>query len=145
MISFLLAYMVASVRVRRIVGSSSVNAISKQLANLDLKSLGKPLRIGRFGSTFNLATRNVSRDRGFNKTLLSMGVCICLSMIVLSGALVSADTSASYVLRAMPPHVIIVSNSNIYNQYGKLTTFSSPIVPLTPIHYSNQSHMISLR
>src|SRR3989475_12145297 len=84
LISFLLCYVVASVRVRRIVGSSSVNAISKQLYNLDLKSLGKPLRIGRFGSTFNLATRNVSRDRGFNKTLLSMGVCICLSMIVLS-------------------------------------------------------------
>src|SRR5205807_617206 len=94
----------------------SVNAISKQLANLDLKSLGKPLRIVRFGSTFNLATRNVSRDRGFNKTLLSMGVCICLSMIVLSGALVSADTSASYVVRAMPPHVLIVANSNINNQ-----------------------------
>src|SRR5205823_1456539 len=83
-----------------------------QLANLDLKSLGKPLRIGRFGSTFNLATRNVSRDRGFNRTLLSMGVCICLSMIVLSGALVSADTSASYVVRAMPSHVLIVENSN---------------------------------
>ena len=143
MISFLLAYMVASVRVRRIVGSSSVNAISKQLANLDLKSLGKPLRIGRFGSTFNLATRNVSRDRGFNKTLLSMGVCICLSMIVLSGALVSADTSASYVVRAMPPHVLIVANSNIYNQYVSLATSFSRIAPLPPIDYGNESYIIS--
>src|SRR5438552_1903498 len=137
------AYMVASVRVRRIVGSSSVNAISKQLANLDLKSLGKPLRIGRFGSTFNLATRNVSRDRGFNKTLLSMGVCICLSMIVLSGALVSADTSASYVVRAMPPHVLIVANSNIYNQYVSLATSFSRIAPLPPIDYGNESYIIS--
>jgi len=143
MISFLLAYMVASVRVRRIVGSSSVNAISKQLANLDLKSLGKPLRIGRFGSTFNLATRNVSRDRGFNRTLLSMGVCICLSMIVLSGALVSADTSASYVVRAMPSHVLIVANSNIYNQYVSLATSFSRIAPLPPIDYSNESYIIS--
>src|SRR2546428_5944434 len=31
LISFLLSYMIASIRVRRIVGSSSVNAISKQL------------------------------------------------------------------------------------------------------------------
>src|SRR6266487_4221007 len=122
MISFLLAYVVASFRVRRIVGSSSVDAISKQLANLDLRSLGKPLRIGRFGSAFNMATRNVSRDREFNKTLLSIGVCICLSMVVLSGALVSADTSTSYVVRAMPPHVLIVANSNIYNQYVSFAT-----------------------
>src|SRR5438132_2583777 len=143
MISFLLAYMVASVRVRRIVGSSSVNAISKQLANLDLKSLGKPLQIGRFGSTFNLATKNVSRDRGFNRTLLSMGVCICLSMIVLSGALVSADTSASYVVRAMPSHVLIVANSNIYNQYVSLATSFSRIAPLPPIDYGNESYIIS--
>src|SRR5436853_2035949 len=145
MISFLLAYMVASVRVRRIVGSCSVNASSKPLANLDLKSLGKPLRIGRFGSTFNLATRNVSRDRGFNKTLLSMGVCICLSMIVLSGALVSADTSASYVVRAMPPHVLIVANSNIYNQYVSLATSFSRIWTLPPIDYGNESYIISPR
>src|SRR5207249_7545499 len=143
MIRFLLAYKVASGRVRRIVGSSSVNAISKQLANLDLKSLGKPLRIGRFGSTFNLATRNVSRDRGFNRTLLSMGVCICLSMIVLSGALVSADTSASYVVRAMPSHVLIVANSNIYNQYVSLATSFSRIAPLPPLDYGNESYIIS--
>jgi len=113
LISFLLSYMVASFRVRRIVGASSVSAISKQLSNLDLKSLGKPLRIKRLGSAFNLATRNVSRDRGFNKTLLSVGICVCLSTIVLSGALVSANTSASYVVRAMPPNVLIVANSNV--------------------------------
>src|SRR5205807_7652036 len=108
--SFLLCYVVASFWVRRIVGSSSVNAISKQLSNLDLKSLGKPLRIKRFGSAFNLATRNVSRDRGFNRTLLSVGICIFLRMVVLSGALVSSVTSTSYVVRAMPPHVMIVAN-----------------------------------
>src|SRR3989441_1295824 len=143
MISFLLAYVVASFRVRRIVGSSSVDAISKQLANLDLRSLGKPLRIGRFGSAFNMATRNVSRDRGFNKTLLSIGVCICLSMVVLSGALVSADTSTSYVVRAMPPHVLIVANSNIYNQYVSFATSFSRIAPLPPIDYGNESYIIS--
>jgi ABC-type antimicrobial peptide transport system permease subunit len=142
-ISFLLSYMVASFRVRRIVGSSSVNAISKQLSNLDLKSLGKPLRIKRLGSPFNLATRNVSRDRGFNKTLLSIGICIFLGMIVLSGALVSADTSASYVVRAMPPSVLIVANSNIYNQYVSLGTSFSRTGPVPSISYVNESYMIS--
>jgi len=143
LISFLLSYIVASFRVRRIVGYSSVNAISKQLSNLDLKSLGKPLRIKRLGSSFNLATRNVSRDRGFNKTLLSIGICIFLSMIVLTGAFVSADTSASYVVRAMPPNVLIVANSNIYDQYVRLGTSFSRTAPVPSISYLNQSYVIS--
>src|SRR3989454_11440958 len=143
MFSFLLAYLVASFRVRRIVGSSSVNAISKQLSSLDLKSLGKPLRIKRFGSAFNLATRNVSRDRGFNGMLLSIGICIFLSMVVLSGALVSADTSASYVSRALPPHVLIVATSNIYNQYVSLGTSFSRTEPVSSINYLNESYLIS--
>ncbi len=141
--SFLLSYVVASFRVRRIVGSNSVNAISKQLSNLDLKTLGKPLRIKRLGSAFNLATRNVSRDRGFNRTLLSVGICICLSMIVLSGALVSADTSASYVVRAMPPNVLIVANNNVYNQYVSLATSFSRTAPLSSIDYTNTSYIIT--
>src|SRR5690242_19634627 len=143
LISFLLSYMVASFRVRRIVGASSVSAISKQLTNLDLKSLGKPLRIKRLGSAFNLATRNVSRDRGFNKTLLSVGICVCLSMIVLSGALVSANTSASYVVRAMPPNVLIVANSNVYNQYVNLATSFSTNAPLSSLDYTNTSYIIT--
>jgi hypothetical protein len=143
LISFLLSYMVASFRVRRTIGSSSVNAISKQLSSLDLKTLGKPLRIKRLGSAFNLATRNVSRDRGFNRTLLSVSVCICLSMIVLSGALVSADTSASYVVRAMPPNVLIVANSNIYNEYVSLATSFSRTAPLSSIDYTNTSYIIT--
>lgn len=141
--SFLLSYMVASFRVRRIVGSSSVNAISKQLSDLDLKTLGNPLRIKRLGSAFNLATRNVSRDRGFNRTLLSVGVCVCLSMIVLSGALVSADTSASYIVRAMPPNVLIVANSYVYNQYVSLATSFSRTAPLSLIDYTNASYIIT--
>ena len=143
LISFLLCYVVASVRVRRIVGSSSVNAISKQLYNLDLKSLGNPLRTKRFGSAFNLATRNVSRDRGFNRTLLSVGICIFLSTVVLSGALVSADTSTSYVVRSMPPHIIIVANINIYNQYVTLGTSFSRTAPIPSLDYVNESYMIS--
>jgi ABC-type antimicrobial peptide transport system permease subunit len=143
LICLLLSYLVASLRVKRIVAYSSVNAISKQLSNLDLKTLGKPLRIKRLGSAFNLATRNVSRDRGFNRTLLSVGICICLSMIVLAGALVSADTSASYVLRAMPPNVMIVANGNIYNQYVSLGTSFSRTAPIPPIDYSNASYIIT--
>jgi len=142
-ISFLLSYMVVSFRVRRIVRSSSVNAISKQLSDLDLKSLGKPLRIKRLGSSFNLATRNVSRDKAFNRTLLSVGICICLSMIVLSGALVSADTSASYVVRAMPPHVLIVANSNVYRQYVSLGTSFSRTAPVPALDYVNESYIIT--
>jgi ABC-type antimicrobial peptide transport system permease subunit len=143
LICLLLSYMVASLRVKRIVGYSSVNAISKQLSNLDLQTLGKPLRIKRLGSAFNLATRNVSRDRGFNRTLFSVGICICLSMIVLAGALVSADTSASYVLRAMPPNVMIVANGNIYNQYVSLGTSLSRSAPISPIDYTNASYIIT--
>jgi len=141
--SFLLCYVVASVRVRRIVGSSSVTAISRQLSDLDLKSLGKPLRIKRLGSAFNLATRNVSRDRGFDRTLLSVGICVFLSMVVLSGALVSADTSTSYVVRAMPPHVIIVANINIYNQYVSLGTSFSRTAPVPSLDYVNESYVIT--
>ena len=143
LISFLLSYVVASVRVRRIVGYSTVNAISKQLSNLDLKSLGKPLRIKRLGSAFNLATRTVSRDRGFNRTILCVGICVFLSMVVLSGALVSADTSTSYLVRAMPPNVLIVANSNIYNQYVSLATSLSRTAPLSPINYTNTSYIIN--
>jgi FtsX-like permease family protein len=143
LISLLLSYIVASSRVKRIVGSGSVSAISKQLSSMDLKSLGKPLRIKRLGSAFNLATRNVSRDRGFNRTLLSVGMCICLSMIVLSGALVSANTSSSYVVRAIPPHVLIVANSNIYNQYVSLATSFSRTTPISSIDYTNPSYIIT--
>jgi ABC-type antimicrobial peptide transport system permease subunit len=143
LISFLLSYSVASIRVRRIVGASSLNAVSRQLSSLDLKTLGKPLRSKRLGSAFNLATRNVSRDRGFNRTLLTIGVCIFLTMVVLSGALISADTSTSYLVRAMPPHVLIVANTNLYNQYVNLGTSFSRSTPLPSINYVDQSNIIT--
>src|SRR5260370_16787393 len=62
LISFLLSYVVASIRVRRIVGSSSVNAISRQLSNLHFKSLPKPLRLKQPTSTSTLPPRPVSRQ-----------------------------------------------------------------------------------
>jgi len=110
---------------------------------MDLKSLGRPLRIRRFGSAFNLATRNASRDRGFNRTLLSVGVCIFLTMLVLSGGLISADTSTSYIVRATPPHILIVAGNNIYNQYVSLGTSFSRTTPLPSIDYVNQSSIIT--
>src|SRR6266704_2971544 len=143
MFSFLLAYLVASFRVRRIVGSSSVNAISKQLDNLDLKSLGKPLRIKRFGSAFNLATRNVSRDRELNKTLVRIGICIFLTVVVLTGALISADTSRNYVQRAMPGNVLLVANTAAYDQYIKLGTAFSNTAPVPGFDYTNETEIIS--
>ncbi len=66
-------------------------------------------------------------------------------MIVLSGALVSADTSASYVVRAMPPNVLIVANSNVYNQYVSLATSFSRTASLSSIDYANTSYIITLR
>src|SRR5437588_13112047 len=74
---------------------------------------------------------------------LGMGGCICLSLIVLSGAPVSADTSASYVARAIPAHVLVVANSNVYPQYVSLATSFSRIAPLPPLDYGNESYIIS--
>src|SRR6266699_479754 len=61
--SFFLSYMETRYRVRKIIKLSAVTAVTGQLSGLDLKSLGKPVRVGRLGSAFNLASRNVSRDR----------------------------------------------------------------------------------
>src|SRR5205809_3833484 len=47
------------------------------------------------------------------------------------------------LLFAMPPHVLIVANSNIYNQYVSFATSFSRIAPLPPIDYGNESYIIS--
>src|SRR2546426_10138377 len=64
-------------------------------------------------------------------------------MFVLSGALLTADTSASYLARAFPPHVQIVANSTVYRQYVSLGTSFSRTAPLPLIDYVNESYIIT--
>ncbi len=141
--SFLMSCFAARSRLGKIVKSSTTSAMSAQFSGLDLRSLGKPLRIKRFGSAFNLATRNVSRDRELNKTLVRIGICIFLTVVVLTGALISADTSRNYVQRAMPGNVLLVANTAAYDQYIKLGTAFSNTAPVPGFDYTNETEIIS--
>lgn len=141
--SFLLSFLAARRQVGKIIKSSTTGAMSTQLSGLNLKSLGNPVRVGWFGSAFNLATRNVSRDRELNRTLVRIMICIFLTVIVLSGALVSADTSKSYVERAMPANIILVANSALLDQYVKLGTAFSNTRPIPQFNYTDPSYTIT--
>ncbi|HYY90929.1 MAG TPA: FtsX-like permease family protein [Candidatus Dormibacteraeota bacterium] len=140
--SFLLSYLAARHQVGKILKLGALSAITSQLSGLDLKSLGKPLKVGRLGSAFNLATRNVSRDQDFGRTFVRVSVCIFLSILVLTGALVSADTSRDYVQRAMPTNALIVASSPMYDQYVKLGTAFSSTTPIPSFNYTDQSYLI---
>ncbi len=149
--SFFLSYMETRYRVRKIIKLSAVTAVTGQLSGLDLKSLGKPVRVGRLGSAFNLASRNVSRDRELNKTLVRVSLCVFLSVVALTGALVSADTSRSYVQRAMPANVLLIAHSAVYDQYVRIGTAFSSTVAIPSFNYTdgpfiiNQTLVSSLR
>ncbi len=143
--SFLVSYTVARIQVGRLVNKTDTpSAISSYLSTLNLKNLGKPLRIGRFGSAFNLAARTVLRSKHFTKTFLRICICIFLTTIVLTGALVSWDTSKSYVEGAMPAHVLTIGTPSMVDAYRQLgLSFSSS--PVTPpnTNYLAQSNMIN--
>jgi ABC-type antimicrobial peptide transport system permease subunit len=139
---FPLSYLAARYQVGRILRLGALSAVTIQLSGLDPRSLGKPLKVGRLGSAFNLATRNVSRDRDFGRTFVRVSVCIFLSVVVLTGALVSADTSRDYVQRAMPSNSLIVASSPMYNQYIKLGTAFSSSTPIPSFNYTDQSYLI---
>jgi ABC-type antimicrobial peptide transport system permease subunit len=141
--SFLLSYLTARYHVGKIIKFSTVSAITGQLSGLNLKSLGNPLKVRRLGSAFNLASRNVSRDRELNRTLVRIGICIFLAAVVLTGALVSADTSRDYVQRAMPAGVLLVANSAVHDQYSKLGTAFSNTAPIPAFDYTNQTFIIN--
>jgi ABC-type antimicrobial peptide transport system permease subunit len=143
--SFILSYAAARYEVSKIIKSNTASTMTSQLSGLDLKSLGSPLRIKVFGSAFNLATRNVSRDREVNRTLIRISVCIFLSVVVLTGALVSADTSRDYVQRAMPANILLVAHSPVYDQYAKLGTAFSSTTPIPAFDYTNSTFIISQR
>ncbi|MBO0888876.1 hypothetical protein J2P12_07230, partial [Candidatus Bathyarchaeota archaeon] len=143
LVSFLLSYLAARYQVGKILKLGALSAVTSQLSGLDLKGLGKPLKVGRLGSAFNLAARNVSRDRDFGRTFVRVSVCIFLSVMVLTGALVSADTSRDYVQRAMPANTLLVATSAMYDQYVKLGTAFSGATPIPSFNYTDQSYIIS--
>jgi ABC-type antimicrobial peptide transport system permease subunit len=142
-ISFLMSYVTARYQVRKIMRISTLSGVSSQLSSMDLKSLGKPLRVRRLGSSFNLAARTLLRDRQFGRTTLRIIICIFLAMVVLTGALVSWDTSKGYVEQAMPQHLLIVGSQAMVSQYIRLAdSFSNP-TPLPAFQYLNASYLIS--
>jgi hypothetical protein len=141
--SFLLSYLIARIHLGKIIQTSTTVTLSSQLSSLDLRTLGRPLRIKRFGSAFNLATRTASRDKQFARTLTRVSICLFLTMVVLTGAFVSASTTRSYIQRAMPSQVLIVANDNVYQQYTKLGLAFSNTDPIPSLDYLNQSYAIS--
>ena len=143
--SFLISYTVARIQVGRLVNKTDTpSAISSYLSTLNLKNLGKPLRIKRFGSAFNLAARTVLRSKHFTKTFLRICICIFLTTIVLTGALVWWDTSKSYIEGAMPAHVLTIGTPNMVDAYRQLgLSFSSSSVTPPNTNYLAQSNMIN--
>jgi len=141
--SFVLAYAAARFEVSKIIKSSTVSAVTSQLSGMDLKSLGKPLKVRLFGSAFNLAARNLSRDRALNRSIVRISICIFLTVVVLTGAIISADTSRDYVQRAMPSNTLLVADSAVYNQYVKLGTAFSSTSAIPAFDYTNKSIIIS--
>lgn len=141
--SFLLAYAAARYQVGRIIRLTTIGAMTNQYSGLDLKVLGNPVRSKWLGSAFNLATRNLSRDRDFNRTPVRIIVCIFLTVIVLTGALIAADTSKDYVQRAMPANVILVANGAVYQQYIKLGIAFSNTAPIPSINYSDPTYILN--
>src|SRR2546425_5824659 len=142
-ISFFLSYLSAYLQLRRIIKTATVGAISSQLSSLNLKSLGKPLRVKRLGSSFGLASRTASRDRAFTRTLVRVSICMFLTTVVLTGAIVAGDTSRSYVERAVPSQVLVLGTASMVSQYFQLQqAFSSPN-PVPSLDYLNSSNMVS--
>ncbi len=140
---FFLAFLAARIEVAKIIKFNTVTAMTSQLSGMDLQSLGKPLTVRLFGSAFNLATRNVSRDRELNRNLVRISLCIFLSVVILAGAFVSADTSKDYVQRAMPANTLLVASNAVYQQYVTLGTAFSNTSPIPNFDYTNNSFMIS--
>ncbi len=142
-VSFALSYLAARRRMLRIIGSNALTIVSSQFSGVDLRSIGKPVRAGRLGSSFNLASRTLSRDRQFLRTVVRVSVCIFLTMVVLSGALVSWDTSKSYLDRAMPSDVIIIGSGQMVSQYSLLARSYRDPVPVPRLYYLNSSLLMS--
>lgn len=140
---FFLSYLAARIEVAKIIKFDTTRAITSQLSGMDLQSLGKPLTIRPLGSAFNLATRNVSRDRELNRSLIRISLCIFLSVVILTGAFVSADTSRDYVQRALPANTLLVAASPVYDQYFKLGTAFSSTSPIPDFDYTNSAFIIS--
>lgn len=141
--SLILSYLAIAYRINGILELSTSAGLSSQMSTLDLTGIGRPLRVKRLGSAFNLAARSGSRDRQFTKTLVRVSICIFLAMIVLTGVFVADATTKSYVERALPPHVLIMATGQMYQNYADLARSFSSSMPINSIPYLNQSNMIS--
>src|SRR3989442_10349675 len=77
-------------------------------------------------------------------SFLRIWICICVATIVLTGALVSWDTSKSYVEGAMPAHVLTIGTPNMVDAYRQLgLSFSSSSITPPNTNYLAQSNMIN--
>ncbi len=142
-LSFFLSYLAARRQMLNIVKTNALSIVSSQLSSLDLRTVGKPVRSRRLGSSFNLAARTLARDRQFMRTVVRVSICIFLTMVVLSGALVSLDTSKSYLDRAMPSDVVIIGAAPMVNQYSLLAKSYSDPAPLPRIDFLNDSYIMT--
>ncbi len=142
-LSFFLSYLAARRQMLKILKTSALSIVSSQLSSLDLRSVGKPVRARRLGSSFNLAARTLSRDRQFMRTVVRVSICIFLTMVVLSGALVSLDTSKSYLDRAMPSDVVIIGHDPMVKVYSLLAKSYSDPAPPPRIDFLNGSYMMN--
>src|SRR6266568_4857219 len=122
------AYLVLALGLIGIVGLQSTSYLVSSMISQRMRDIGVIKAAGAL-------PRRLLSYVTFEALLVIVSSCLV-------GAL-SADTSTSYVVRAMPPHVLIVANSNIYNQYVSFATSFSRIAPLPPIDYGNESYIIS--
>lgn len=142
-VSFFTSYFVGSHRLEKAILTSTVNAVSSQMSSLNLKRIGEPFLIKRLGWVFKLADRNVWRDRGFNRTIICLSTCIFLTLILFTGGLTSADTTKSYLERAMPRQVLIIGKSETFNQYIRLAESFSTADAIPPFDYLNKTYVIN--
>ena len=141
--TLLLSILALRHQLNRIVGSGTIGAINGLLSGLDFKTVGKTLRVSLLGSSFNLATRNVSRDREFNRTIVRIIICIFLTTVVLTSAFVSADTSKSYVDRALPANTLIIANRQVLDQYTLLGTAFSSNTNIPSFNFTDPAYIVN--
>lgn len=140
---FLTSYFVGSRHAEKAIQMSAVEAISSQLSSLNLKRIGEPILIKRFGWIIKLADRNVWRDKGFMHTIACLSVCIFLTTSIFIGGFVSADTTRSYLERATPRQVLIIGEREICDQYVQLAESFSTVNMVPSFDYLSKRYVIN--
>ncbi|HZD12057.1 MAG TPA: hypothetical protein VE177_00865, partial [Candidatus Binatus sp.] len=143
-LAFVTSYLVTRLQVRGMVRSTAMATISSNMSSINLSDVGKPIRIKRFGQAFNMAGRTLLRNKHFGRTALRISVCIFLTTIVFTGALVSWDTSKNYVARAMPPHTLVIGTLAMVDAYQQLgLSFSNKSVSGTNANFLLPGNIIN--